>query len=55
MDSIYFMNEERKLFSLTQNNYAGNSYTYHIFKILTKILLTEVYLYRYQGRILTYK
>lgn len=36
------------------SNYAGNSYTYYVFKQITKLLLTEVYLYEYQGKILTY-
>lgn len=35
-------------------NYAGNSYTYYIFKQLTKLLLTEVYLFKYNGHIFTY-
>ena len=36
------------------SNYAGNSYTYYVFKQLTKLFLTEVYLYNYRGNILTY-
>ena len=37
------------------SNYAGNSYTYYIFKQLIKLFLTEVYLYEYKGQVLTYK
>jgi hypothetical protein len=36
------------------SNYAGNSYTYYVFKQLIKLFITEVYLYEYQGNILTY-
>lgn len=44
------MQEYKTIYS----NYAGNSYTYYVFKQITKLLLTEVYLYEYQGKILTY-
>ena len=39
----------------TSQNYSGNSYTYYIFKQLIKLFLTEVYLYKYKGAVLTYK
>lgn len=35
-------------------DYAGNSYTYFIFKQLIKLFLTEVYLYNYNGNVFTY-
>ena len=37
------------------SSYAGNSYTYYVFKQLIKLLLTEVYLYKYNNNIFTYK
>jgi len=36
-------------------DYAGNSYTYYIFKQILKLYLTEVYLFHIDNQILTYK
>jgi len=46
---------EMKIYKEFYNNYAGDSYTYYIFKQLIKILLSEVYLYKYQGQIFNNK
>lgn len=37
------------------SNYAGNSFTYYIFKQLIKLFLTEVYLYQFKGNVFTHK
>jgi len=46
--------KDMRLYKSQYSNYAGNSYTYYVFKQLIKLFLTEVYLYSYQGNILTY-
>lgn len=46
--------QELQLYNSIFSNYSGNSYTYYVFKQLIKLFLTEVYLYSYQGNILTY-
>lgn len=52
-DDINFY-QELKSYKSKYSGYAGNSYTYYIFKQLIKLILTEVYLYNYNGHILTY-
>jgi len=47
--------QEYKEYKSQFGNYAGNSYTYYIFKLLLKLYLTEVYLFNYNGNIVTYK
>jgi len=47
--------EEYKEYKYAYSNYAGNSYTYYIFKQLIKLFLTEVYLYKHQGFVYTHK
>jgi hypothetical protein len=51
-DSYFY--QDMQQYRSTYSNYAGNSYTYYVFKQLVKLFLTEVYLYSYQGNILTY-
>jgi hypothetical protein len=43
------------LYRAKYKNYAGNSYTYYVFKQLIKLFLTEVYLFKYQGHIFTHR
>jgi len=47
--------QEYNFYRSNHSDYAGNFYTYYIFKQLIKLFLTEVYLYKYKGAILTYK
>lgn len=53
-DHMNYFYQELQLYNSIFSNYAGNSYTYYVFKQLIKLFLTEVYLYSYQGNILTY-
>jgi len=39
----------------TSQNYTGNTFTFYVFKQLVKLFLTEVYLYKYNNKILTHK
>ena len=54
-DSMNYFYKELQLYKSMFRNYSGNSYTYYIFKQLTKLLLTEVYLFKSNGFILTHK
>ena len=54
-DAMNYFYDELKLYRSIYKNYSGNSYTYYVFKQLTKLFLTEVYLYNYNGFILTHK
>ncbi len=47
--------QEIQLYKSIFSNYAGNSYTYYIFKQLIKLFLNEVYLYKYKNNIFTHK
>jgi len=47
--------QEIQLYKSSFSNYAGNCYTYYVFKQLIKLFLTEVYLYKYKNSLLTYK
>jgi len=51
---IYFY-EELKMYKEFYSNYGGNSYKYYIFKLLIKLLLNEIYLFKYEKDILTYR
>lgn len=53
-DALSDFYEELHMYKSSYSNYAGNVYTYYIFKQLIKLLLTEVYLYKYQGQVLTH-
>ena len=56
-DDSYALNywtEEYQIYKSVYSDYACNSYTHYIFKLLLKLLLTEVYLYRLNGHIWTY-
>jgi hypothetical protein len=53
-DNVNFY-KEIHTYRSKHSNYAGNSYTYYIFKQLTKSLLTEVYLYKFKGKLYTHK
>ena len=44
-----------KSYKSKYSGYSGNCFTYYVFKQLIKLLLTEVYLYNYNGHILTHK
>ena len=46
--------KELENYRTSYSNYAGNSYTYYIFKQFIKLFLTEVYLFEYKGQLLTY-
>jgi len=50
-----YFHQELELYKSTYSGYAGNSFTYLVFKQLTKLFLNEVYLYNYQNNIFTYK
>ena len=54
-DDSSYLYSNIKLYKKNYKNYAGNSYTYYIFKQLIKLFLTEVYLYKYNNNILTPK
>lgn len=54
-DDVSYLYPNIKLYKKTYKNYSGNSFTYYIFKQLIKLFLTEVYLYKYNGNIFTYK
>jgi len=54
-DLSYIFNSDLKFYKSRYKSYGGNSYTYYMFKQLLKLLLTEVYLYKYHGRIFTFK
>ena len=52
---LNYWTEEYQLYKSIYKNYSGNSYTYYTFKQLLKLFLTEVYLYKLNNHILTYK
>lgn len=54
-DAMNYFYQELQLYKSFYKNYSGNSYTYYVFKQLTKLFLTEVYLYKINGFILTHK
>lgn len=49
-DDEYLKINNKNIYS----NYTGNFYTYYIFKQLIKLFLTEVYLYKFNNKVLTY-
>jgi len=53
--ALNYWTEEYNLYKSIYKNYAGNSYTYYIFKQLVKLFLTEVTLFKFKNHILTYK
>ena len=54
-DHMNYFHQELQLYRSTFSNYAGNSYTYYVFKQLIKLFLNEVYLYEYKGNTFTHK
>ena len=46
---------EHQEYKSQYKDYAGNSYTYYIFKQILKLYLTEVYLFHINNHIFTYK
>lgn len=54
-DAMNYFYDELQIYKSFFANYAGNSYTYYIFKQFTKLLLTEVYLYKCKTYIFTLK
>jgi len=50
-----YLYQEIQSFKKHYSNYAGNSYTYYVFKQLIKLFLTEVYLYEYKDNIYTHR
>jgi len=54
-DSLNGWYQDYKMYKSHYSQYGGNSYTYYVFKQLLKLFLTEVYLFKYKGQILTYK
>lgn len=54
-DHMNYYYQELQLYRSIFSNYAGNAYTYYIFKQLIKLFLNEVYLYKYKGNIYTHK
>ena len=54
-DDSSYLYSNIKLYKKNYKNYAGNSYTYYIFKQLIKLFLTEVYLYKLNSNILSYQ
>ena len=55
LDLINYIYEEIKHYKHIYKKYSGNSYTYYIFKLLTKLFLKEVYLYKFNGKVFSYK
>jgi len=55
LSSDNYFYQDMQLYRFQFSKYAGNSYTYYVFKQLTKLFLKEVYLYEYKGNIYTYK
>lgn len=52
--ALNYWSDEYIIYSSKNSDYAGNSYTYFIFKQLIKLFLTEVYLYNFNGNVFTY-